>query len=198
MCFKIDNYIIRHNKDRKDLTRFSTTWTIWGSRGKESRGQIPNESVELLIRGVHSVCGLKHYFKNGNDCRATLTKYATVLRQVLPAEVPGVTVSGGASLMIPICRGDTHSHPSCNSSRKLQSTFASKDISAVASLSLFFPIHNMCVEVCWKCTLLCYSLACALHYAFHPWCRKCTHHIRSCQGPDSGKSSGKPIVLTLL
>jgi len=62
--------------------------------------------------------------------------------QVLPAEVPEVTVSGGASLVIPICRGDTHSHASCNGSRKLQSTFASRDISAVASLS--FPTHDVC------------------------------------------------------
>ena len=142
--------------------------------------------------------GLKHCFKNGNDHRATRTKYATACSQVLSAKVPEVIVSRGASLVIPICRGGTHSHRLCDSSRKLQSTFASRDISAAVSLSLSLPIHNMCVEVCWKSTLLCYSLACALHYAFHPWCRECTHPIRSYQGPASGKSNGKPIPWTLL
>lgn len=51
MCFKIDNYIIKHNKERKSLTRFSTAWATWSSRRKESQGQTPNESVDLLIRG---------------------------------------------------------------------------------------------------------------------------------------------------
>lgn len=187
MCFKIDNYIINHNKGRKDLTRFSTTW---GSRGKESQGQSGVYSSELCR------LGLKRYFKNGNNRRATCTKYAMACSQVLPAEVPEVTAGGGRSLVIPICRGDGHSHPSCNGSRKL--TFVSRDISAVASLSLSFCIHNVCVEVCWKPTLLCYSLACALHYAFHPWCREWTHPIRSYHSPASGKSNRKPTLWTLL
>lgn len=58
-----------------------------------------------------------------------------------------------------------HSHPYCNGSRKLQSTFVSRDISAGAS-SFFLPIHNICVEVCWKCnsaviawTFLCIMLS---------------------------------------
>lgn len=106
--------------------------------------------------------GLKHYFKNGNNRRVAHAKYVTACSQVLPAKVPELIVSGAASLAIPICRGDTETHSACSGSRKLQSTSASTDTSAVASLS--FPIHNICVEVCWRRSLLCYSLACALHY----------------------------------
>lgn len=107
---------------------------------------------------------LKHYFKNGNDCRVARTKHATACSQVLPAKVPERIVSGGASLVIPIRRGETHSHLSCDGSRKLQSTLACRDISAVSSWSLSFPFHNMCVEVCWKRSLQRHSVACALLY----------------------------------
>lgn len=55
LCFfKIDNYIIKNNKERKDLRRFSTTWATWDSRGKESQGQMLNESMELLIRAAQT------------------------------------------------------------------------------------------------------------------------------------------------
>lgn len=68
-------------------------------------------------------------------------KYALACSQVLPAEVPKVTVSREVSLVIPICRGDTLSHHCCNGSVNLQSAFAFRDILAVASLS--FPNRSI-------------------------------------------------------
>lgn len=50
MCFKIDNYVIKHNKERMDLQDLAQL----GTAEKESQGQMLNASVESLTGGVQA------------------------------------------------------------------------------------------------------------------------------------------------